>query len=86
MKNFSYNKRVRNQNIKPNRKKTPYADFQQAQKDWHVPYNVRLFMCSHVTTDAIIEMFVCARDGVTGWRNGGPSLTGKTEQEEQTPY
>lgn len=42
-------------------------------------------MCSHVTTDAIIEMFVCARDGVTGWRNGGPSLTGKTEQEEQTP-
>lgn len=43
-------------------------------------------MCSNVTTDAIIEMFVCARDGVTGWRNGGPSLTGKTEQEEQTPY
>lgn len=36
--------------------------------------------------EAVIEMFVCATDGVTGWQDGGPSLTGKPEQEEQTPY
>lgn len=43
-------------------------------------------MCAHVNFEAVIEMFVCASDGATGWQDGGPSLTGKPEQEEQTPY
>lgn len=41
---------------------------------------------THVNFEAVIEMFVCASDGATGWQDGGPSLTGKPEQEEQTPY
>lgn len=45
-----------------------------------------VFVCAHVNFEAVIEMFVCASDGATGWQDGGPSLTGKPEQEEQTPY
>lgn len=45
-----------------------------------------VFVCTHVDFEAVIEMFVCASDGATGWQDGGPSLTGKPEQEEQTPY
>lgn len=31
-------------------------------------------------------MFVCATDGVNGFQDGGPSLSGTTEQEKQTPH
>lgn len=39
-------------------------------------------MHAHINFEAVIEMFVCATDV---WQDGGPSLSGKPEQEEQTP-
>ncbi len=56
------------------------------KKKSYVIYSMCVFVCTHVNFEAVIEMFVCARDGATGWQDGGPSLTGKPEQEEQTPY
>lgn len=46
--------------------------------------HICVFVCTHVNFEVVIEMF--ASHGVTGWQDGGPSLTGKPEQEEQTPY
>lgn len=39
-------------------------------------------MRARINFEAVIEMFVCAADV---WQDGGPSLSGKPEQEEQTP-
>lgn len=67
MKIFNYS---RNQDIKCNCKKHLAV--------CRVPARPKGFthsiQCAHVTVEAIIEMFVCAGDGVTGWQNGGPSL------------
>lgn len=39
-------------------------------------------MRARINFEAVIEMFVCGADV---WQDGGPSLSGKPEQEEQTP-
>lgn len=39
-------------------------------------------MHARINFEAVIEMFVCATDVR---QDGGPSLSGKPEQEEQTP-
>ena len=63
-----------------------YAEFQQGEEKKIICYICVYCVCTHVNFEAVIAMFVCASDGVTGWQEGGPSLTGKPEQEEQTPY
>lgn len=54
--------------------------------DWKKKSYITYSMGEHIHFQAVIEMSVCASDGATGWQDGGPSLTGKPEQEEQTPY
>lgn len=60
--------------------------FNRVKKKKNHTLHLCVFVCTHINTEAVIEMFVCAGDGATGWQDGGPSLTGKPEQEEQTPY
>lgn len=44
-------------------------------------------ICVHTCKLWSCNWDVCVQsDGATGWQDGGPSLTGKPEQEEQTPY
>lgn len=61
------------------------AEFQQGEEKNHT-LHMCVFVCTHVNFETVIEMFACSSDGATGWQDGGPSLTGKPEQEEQTPY
>lgn len=89
MKNYNHDRGGRNWNINHDHKNTySYAEFQQGEKKKksYVTYGMCVCVRTHVNFEAVIEMFVCASDGATGWQDGGPSLTGKPEQEEQTPY
>lgn len=65
---------------------TPIPSSSRRRKKVRRLLHVRVFVCAHVHSEAVIEKFVCASDGATGWQDGGPSLTGKTQQEEQTLY
>lgn len=83
VKNYNHDRGGRNWNINHDHKNTSYADFQRGEKNM---LHMCVFVCTHVNFEVVIEMFVCASDGATGWQDGGASLTGKPEQEEQTPY
>lgn len=61
----------------------PSAGFQLDETKNHTFRTVRVSLCASMCNfEAVIETLVCAGDGATGWQDGGPSLTGKPEQEE----